>query len=82
MTNPRTLGRAPKRPISDLMGSENLMDVEISVIIARAEKRIEDHVRYIQENSRNQAVQKVANVHLTKMLSRLKRLESYRDAFR
>ena len=81
MTNPRALGKAPNRPISDLMGSENLMNVEISVIIARAEKRIEDYLRYIQENSRNQAVQTVANVHLTKMLSRLKRLESYRDAF-
>ena len=82
MTNPRTLGRAPKRPIGELMGSENLMDVEISAIITRTEKRIEDHLRYIQENSHDQAVQKVANVHLTKMLSSLKRLENYRDAFR
>jgi len=82
MTKPRTLERAPKRPIGELMGSENLMDVEISVIITRAEKRIEDHVRYIQENSHDQAVQKTANIHLAKMLSRLKRLENYRDAFR
>jgi len=82
MTKPRILEKASKRPIGELMGSENLMDVEISVIIARAEKRIEDHVRYIQENYRNQAVQKVANVHLAKMLSRLKRLVNYRDAFR
>lgn len=82
MTNPRTLGRPSKRPIGELMGSENLMDVEIGVIITRTEKRIEDHVRYIQENSHDQAVQKAANVHLTKMLSRLKRLENYRDAFR
>jgi hypothetical protein len=82
MTKPRALGRAPNRPIGDLMGSENLMNVEISVVIARAQERIEDHLRYIQENSRNQAVQKVANVHLAKMLSSLKRLENYRDAFR
>ena len=59
-----------------------MSNLNIKDIISNIEKRIEDHVRYIQENYRNQAVQKVANVHLAKMLSRLKRLENYRDAFR
>jgi hypothetical protein len=82
MTNPRTLGRSPKRAIGEPTGTENLMNVEISAIITRTEQRIEDHLRYIQEHSHDQAVQKAAKVHLTQMLSSLKRLENYRDAFR
>ena len=82
MTNPRTLGRSPKRAIGEPTGTENLMNVEISAIITRTEQRIENHLRYIQAHSHDQAVQKAAKVHLTKMLSSLKRLENYKDAFR
>lgn len=64
------------------MGSEHLMDVELSAVITRTEKRIEGHVRYIRANSHDQALQKVAKIHLAQMLSGLKRLETWRDTFR
>jgi len=58
------------------------MDVEIGAIIARAEKRIEDHLRCIREKPEDKDFQTAAKVLLAQMLSGLKRLETYRDMFR
>ena len=64
------------------MGSEHLMDVELSAMITRAEQRIDNHLRHIQQKPKDKAFQSAAKVHLAQMLSGLKRLESYRDMFR
>jgi len=82
MTNLRALGKAPNRAIGKSMGSEHLMDVELSAMITRAEKRIDDHLRYIQQNPEDKAFQTASRVLMAQMLSGLKRLETYRDTFR
>jgi hypothetical protein len=82
MTKPRILGKATYRTIGKSMGSEHLMDVELSAMITRAEKRIDDHLRHIQEKTADKAIQKAAKVLLAQMLTGLKRLETYRDTFR
>ena len=64
------------------MGPEHLMDVELSAMITRAEKRIHDHLRYIQQNPEDKAFQTASKVLMAQMLSGLKRLETYRDTFR
>ena len=82
MTNLRALGKAPNRTIGKSMGPEHLMDVELSAMITRTEKRIDDHLRYIQQKPQDKAFQAAARVLLAQMLAGLKRLETYRDAFR
>jgi len=82
MTKPRSFGKASNRTIGQSMGSEHLMDVELSAIITRAEKRIDDHLRHIKEKPQDKAFQTAARVLLCQMLTRLNRLESYRDTFR
>ena len=77
MTEPRTLATIGKS-----MGSEQLMDVELSAMIARTEKRIDDHLRSIQQQPEDKAFQTAGKVLLAQMLSGLKRLETYRDTFR
>lgn len=82
MTNLRALGKAPNRAIGKSMGSEHLMDVELSAMITRTEKRIDDHLRSIQQKPEDKAFQTAAKVLMAQMLSGLKRLETYRDTFR
>jgi hypothetical protein len=82
MTHLSSLGKLPAQNKRKSMGTEHLMDAEISAMITRAEQRIDNHLGDIQENPEDKAFQASAKVLLAQMLSGLRRLETYRDTFR
>jgi hypothetical protein len=54
---------------------------ELTTLVARAEKRIESQILYIESVRDDATAHKLAKVHLAKMLRGLKRLESYKAQY-